>query len=75
MKTLKLINKHLISTRGIEIERVSNMDSITREPLSGIRFILRGGGFDEDFETFKDVKQFVNKLGRNKWTRIIFCMY
>ena len=68
MKTLKLINKHLISTRGIEIERVSNMDSITREALSGIRFILRGGGFDEDFETFKDVKQFVNKLGRNKWT-------
>ena len=42
------------------------MDSITREALSGIRFILRGGGFDEDFETFKDVKQFVNKLGRNK---------
>tara|TARA_R100001163_G_scaffold22513_2_gene19056 strand:- start:2974 stop:3177 length:204 start_codon:yes stop_codon:yes gene_type:complete len=67
MNTLKQINKHLKNTIGLEIERVSDINCFhTREALSGIKFILRGGGFDEDFETFKDVKEFVNKQGKGE---------
>ena len=62
MKTLKEINKHLLNKFGLEIERVSNMSSVVRQSLKGIKFILRDGNINEDFETFKDVKQFVSKL-------------
>ena len=62
MKTLKEINKHLLNKFGLEIERVSNMSSVVRQSLKGIKFILRDGNINEDFETFKDLKQFVSKL-------------
>mgnify|MGYP001228662432 CR=1 FL=1 len=63
MNTLKQINKHLLNRFGIEIERVSDIDCFhTRRALAGIKFILRGANFDEDFETFKDVKTFIKTL-------------
>lgn len=62
METLKEINKHLLNKFGLEIERVSNMSSVVKQSLKGIKFILRDGNINEDFETFKDVKQFVSKL-------------
>ena len=62
METLKEINKHLLNKFGLEIERVSNMSSVVKQSLKGIKFILIDGNINEDFETFKDVKQFVSKL-------------
>ena len=63
MKTLKQINKFLNDKFQCEIERVSDINNpVIKEALSGIKFILRSDIFDEDFETFKDVKIFINKL-------------
>ena len=43
MNTLKQINKYLLNKFGVEIERVSDIDSYkTRRALAGIKFILRG---------------------------------
>ena len=63
MKTIKQINKHLKNIVGVEIERVSDINNpVVKEALTGIKFILRGGEFNEDFETFKDVKEFAIKI-------------
>ena len=65
MNTLKQINKHLLNKFGIEIERVSNIDCFhTKRALAGIKFILRDGNFNEDFETFKDVKTFIKTINK-----------
>ena len=57
MKTIKQINKHLKNIVGVEIERVSDINNpVVKEALTGIKFILRGGELNEDFQTFKDVK-------------------
>ena len=63
VNTLKIINKFLNDMFGVEIERVSDINNpVVKEALSGIKFILRGGGFNEDFETFKDVNEFVKNI-------------
>ena len=63
MKPLKQINKVLNKEFGINIERVSDINCfLTRGSLIGIKFILRDGEFNEDFESFKDVKEFTSKL-------------
>lgn len=63
MNTLKQINKHLLNKFNVQIDRVSDIDCVvTKRALEGIKFILRDGNFNEDFETFKDVKTFIKTL-------------
>ena len=62
MNLLNKINEILNEINGLEIERVSELNSIQKEALKGYKYILRGGGLNEDFKTFKDVKKFIETL-------------